>query len=97
MSDIKMKDFDDLKKNIFKKKSDIEEEYEKTKPLYQLQKEIIKARINRGLTQQDLAELVNTTQSVISKLESSEDYNPNLKTLIKVSEALGKELDISLV
>jgi DNA-binding XRE family transcriptional regulator len=97
MPHIKMSDFDDLKKNIFKKSPDIEEEYEKVKPLHQLQKEIIKTRIDRGLSQQNLAELVNTTQSVISKLESSKDYNPNLKTLIKVSEALNKNLDISLV
>ena len=97
MPNIEMNNFDDLKKNVFKKRPDIEEEYEKANPLYQLQKEIIKARINRGLSQQELAELVNTTQSVISKLESSEDYNPNLKTLIKVSEALNKDLNISLV
>ena len=97
MPNIEMNNFDDLKKNVFKKRPDIEEEYEKANPLYQLQKEIIKARINRGLSQQELAKLVNTTQSVISKLESSEDYNPNLKTLIKVSEALNKDLNISLV
>lgn len=95
MSNINIKKFDDLKKDVFQKRPEIKKEYKRTKPLYQLQKELIKARIDRGLSQEELAELVDTTQSVISKLESDGDYNPNLKTLIKVSEALNKKLNIS--
>lgn len=95
MSRVKIRDFNDLKKDIFKKRPDIKEEYEKTEPLHQLQKELIKARIDTGLSQKELAELVGTTQSVISRLESADDYNPNLKTLIKVSRALNKKLSIS--
>ena len=96
MSESKLDNIDNLKNKIFEKRKKVKEEYEKKKPMNQLQKEMIKARIDRGLSQKELAELVNTSQSVISKLESDEEYNPNLKTLIKVSEALNKELNISL-
>ncbi|MGM0409350.1 MAG: helix-turn-helix transcriptional regulator [Bacillota bacterium] len=96
MSDVKLDDVNNLKNKIFKKNNKVKEEYKKKKPMNQLQKEMIKARIAKGLSQKELAELVDTSQSVISKLENDEEYNPNLKTLIKVSEALNKELNISL-
>lgn len=97
MSEINLGDFDSLKNNIYTKRSDIKEEQKKEKPLRKLQKEIIKSRINCDLSQQELADKIGTSQSVISKLENSDDYNPNLKTLIKVSQALDKTLNISLV
>jgi len=62
-----------------------------------LQRELMKARIDKGLSQKELAELVDTTQSVISRLESSDDPNPNLSTIFKISKALDKTLDISFV
>ena len=74
----------------------IGEKYKKKRPLRELQKNIIKARISSGLSQKELAEKMNTTQSVISNLESGEDYYPNLKTLIKLSKALNKKLEIKL-
>ncbi len=96
MSEVKLDDINNLKNKIFKKNKKVKEEYKRKKPMNQLQKEMIKARIAKGLSQKELAELVDTSQSVISKLENDEEYNPNLKTLIKVSEALNKELSISL-
>ena len=97
MSQINLDDFDNLKTKIFNNSPEVKEEYDKKKPLRDLQKEIIKARIERGLSQKELADMIDSTQSVISRLESADDYNPNLKTIIKVSKALNKKVDISLV
>lgn len=97
MPSVELSSLDDLKKDVFEKRPDIKDEYEKEKPLRQLQKEIIKARIECDMSQSELAEKVGTTQSAISRLESEDDYNPNFKTLIRVSQALNKKLDISMV
>jgi transcriptional regulator with XRE-family HTH domain len=48
-----------------------------------------------NLTQEQLAELVGTKQSNISRLESGE-YNPTIEFLSKVAQAMGKTLEIRL-
>ncbi|MDC7124997.1 MAG: helix-turn-helix transcriptional regulator [Spirochaetales bacterium] len=54
------------------------------------------ARENSGLTQEQLANRINTTKSVISRMENhSEDIK--LSTLEKVAKALGKEVKIAIV
>jgi DNA-binding XRE family transcriptional regulator len=58
--------------------------------------EIIKIRLERNLTQKDLAELCNIQQSNISRLENA-TYNPSVQLLEKIAVATGKELVISFV
>ena len=53
------------------------------------------ARQERGLSQQQLAELTGVSRQQISLLEAP-DTNPTLATLQKVAEALGMDLQISL-
>lgn len=53
------------------------------------------ARESRGLTQEELANAINTTKSAISRLENhAEDIR--LSTLNKVANALGKTLKVSI-
>lgn len=52
------------------------------------------ARQNAGMSQTQLAELVGVSQQQIAKLENP-DENPTLKTIEKVSKALGLEVEIS--
>jgi len=52
------------------------------------------ARQDAGLTQAQLAKLVGVSQQQIAKLENP-DENPTLKTIEKVSKALGFDLDVS--
>lgn len=54
---------------------------------------LIAMRHNRGMTQQDLANAANLTQSVIARLESKK-ATPQLATLLKVTAALCCELQI---
>ena len=70
---------------------EVKNEYEKLKVLYDIKREIIKLRIEQGLSQQELADKIGTKQSAISRLENGE-YNPSIDFLNKVAKALGKEL-----
>jgi putative transcriptional regulator len=50
------------------------------------------ARIEKGLSQQDLADLVDATRQTIGLIESGK-YNPTLNLCIRISRVLGKTLD----
>jgi DNA-binding XRE family transcriptional regulator len=71
----------------------VEEEFEKLKigqQIYDLRKE-------SNLTQDELADMVGTTGSVISRLESAEYDGHSLKMLERIAVALGKKVSISIV
>jgi transcriptional regulator with XRE-family HTH domain len=53
-------------------------------------------RIEAGLTQGQLAGLVGTTQSVISRLENSEYDGHSLSVLNRIAEALRKKLTVTM-
>jgi len=69
--------------------------YEATATQYELARQVIAARIDKGLTQQQLADLVGTSQANISKLEHAE-LNPSLAFVQKIAGGLGKKLAVSL-
>lgn len=54
---------------------------------------LIEQRQSRGMTQKDLADAANLTQSVIARLEGKKNV-PQLDTLLKVALALGCELKV---
>ena len=84
---------EDIKKQLLQN-PEVKNEYEKLKLLYDIKREIIKLRLEQGISQKELAEKVGTRQSAISRLESGE-YNPSIEFLSKVAHALGKELNVS--
>jgi len=92
---MRKKTYKQLKKELLKDKR-IKEFYEKLGPEFAVIEMIIKRRIEKGLTQKELAKKIGTKQSAISRLESG-TYNPSLSFLRKVGEALGAKLKISLI
>ncbi|MBN1149255.1 MAG: helix-turn-helix transcriptional regulator [Anaerolineales bacterium] len=50
------------------------------------------ARVEKNLTQQELADQVGVARQTIGLIEKG-DYNPTLSLCIKISKALGKTLD----
>ena len=58
---------------------------------------IYDARTEAGLSQKELAEMVNTTQSVISRLEDADYEGHSLSMLSRVAQALNREVKIDLV
>lgn len=63
----------------------------------QISQEIYALRTRAGLTQKQLAELVGTTDSVISRLEDADYAGHSLKMLQRVSAALHRRLEIHFV
>lgn len=61
------------------------------KPYYDLALEIIRRRVELGITQKELAKRANTFQSRISKIESGE-HDIRFSTLIDIAEALDCEV-----
>ncbi|MEN6452223.1 MAG: helix-turn-helix transcriptional regulator [Thermoguttaceae bacterium] len=53
-------------------------------------------RTEAGLTQQQLADLVGTTQSVISRLEDSDYEGHSLTMLNRLAEAMHKRLHVTM-
>ena len=55
---------------------------------------MIKARAEAGLTQEQLAKRMNTSQAVVARLESGR-VMPSMRTLTKFAQATGHRLKIS--
>ncbi len=71
--------------------------YEDLEEEYVLIREMLAARSKSGLTQEAVAELMGTTKSAISRLESTRKHAPSLTTLKKYAQAVGCHLEIKLV
>jgi ribosome-binding protein aMBF1 (putative translation factor) len=80
-------------KEILLRNPEVKKEYENLAPIYEIQEEIIQLRIAKGLSQKDLADMIGTKQSAISRLETG-DYNPSIQFLSKLAHALDKECHI---
>src|SRR6476659_7693001 len=68
--------------------------YEQLEPEFALARALIEARTKAGLTQEQLAERMHTTQSVIARLEGGH-VRPSTRTLERFAQATGTRLKIS--
>ena len=73
---------------------DYAQAYDELGPEFALARSLIEARAGAGLTQTELAERMETTQSVVARLESGR-VNPSTKTLQKIARSTGTTLRIS--
>ncbi|MBS2009584.1 MAG: helix-turn-helix transcriptional regulator [Cyanobacteria bacterium SZAS TMP-1] len=71
----------------------VKEEFEKL----QIGQQIYDLRKEANLTQEELADMVGTTGSVISRLESAEYEGHSVKMLQRIAAALGKKITINIV
>ncbi|EMS77387.1 helix-turn-helix domain-containing protein [Desulfotignum phosphitoxidans] len=64
-------------------------EYERLAPVWDLRKKMITLRLEKGMTQAEVAKKMGTNKSSISRLESGETVSfPTLATLSKYAKAL---------
>ena len=68
--------------------------YDELGPEFALARALIEARTRAGLTQAQLAERMQTTQSVVARLESGR-VHPSMRTLEKIALGTGTRLRIS--
>ena len=84
-----------IKEKLFKDEI-VKKEYDSLKPIYDLTQEIIRLRIENDLTQKQLAQLIGTKQSAISRIENG-SYNPSIEFIEKIAYAFNKKLIIKQI
>ena len=82
---------EDIKDPEFKK------HYQEERQALKLAIKIAELRNQKGLSQQELAKLMGTSQQAISRIESGEYEGFTLKTLEKIAEATGMRVNIEFV
>lgn len=87
-----MKNWNDFKRKALKDPK-LLKEYEALGPQYEIASRLIELRLEKKLSQSDLARKIGTRQSAIARLESG-NYNPSLKLLEKIAKATGVRLTI---
>ena len=68
--------------------------YDRLGPKFEISRSQIEARTRAKLTQPELAQRMNTTQSVVARLESGRT-RPSIRTLEKIAQATSTGLHIS--
>lgn len=88
-----MSKVDDLHQKWMKSK-DYRKAFEELAPEFEIAHAVLEARVTAGLTQEQLAQRMDTTQSVIARLESGRT-RPSTQTLERLAVATGTRLKIS--
>jgi predicted transcriptional regulator len=91
---MKFRDFIDIKKELLSD-PEVKKEYDRLGPKFDLIRSIIEKRIEKNISQEELADRMGTKQSALSRLESG-NYNPSLAFMQKVAQALDSKLEIRL-
>lgn len=77
--------FDELEQKMLAD-SEVKAAYDALEQEYTIARELIAARVRAGLSQAQLAERMNTTQSTIARLEGGKSL-PSIRTLNRIAEA----------
>lgn len=88
----------DLLKNAWDIFDDVDEQttkqFELSNMLVDIACKIINYRMDKDMTQKDLANKLEITQAMVSKLESGE-YNPSIEFLFKISQKLDWKFELA--
>jgi DNA-binding XRE family transcriptional regulator len=82
--------------NIMLSDSETKKAYDNLEPEFAL----LSARLKAGKTQEEVAKLMHTTKSVISRLENGggkNKHSPSIETLRRYANAIGYKLSIKFV
>ena len=90
-----MRTLGDLKAQL-RKDPEFVKEYEALEPEYQVARAVLTLRLQRGLSQTELAKRAGTKQASVSRVERAETV-PTLTLLKKLAAALDSRLEIRFV
>ena len=79
---------------------EVKAEYDALEPEFELLDELLKARDEAGLTQEDVAKRMGTSRPAVARIEAgggTKRHSPSIATLRKYAEAVGCKLQIKLV
>lgn len=82
--------------NEMMKDPDFKAEYETLEPEYAMIRQVIQARIDKKMTQEELALKVGTKQSNIARFESGR-ANPSFKFIQKIARALDTPISVTFM
>lgn len=86
--------FESFKKKALKDPA-VKAEYHALAPAYAMKRDMIAMRKEKGLTQEDMANLLGTRKSNISRLESvNSDISPRVATVEQYARALGYRMKV---
>lgn len=87
-------DWQTHKKQLLKN-PEFQKALEEFEPEFQIAKTMIEARIKKGLSQKELAERLDTKQSVISRVENAKTM-PSLSFLKRVAQTLNITFQVQI-
>jgi len=87
--------YSEFKKKALKNKK-VRDEYDRLKPYYEFVGQLIELRIKKKITQKQLAEMLDTKQPAIARLESGKQ-NVTLKFLHEIARACSVKLELRFV
>ena len=91
----KLKKFDDYLAEQLKD-PEFKAGYDALEPEFSLIKALMDARLEKGLTQKELAEMTGISQGDISRIERG-TANPSIKTIQRLATSLDKKVQILFV
>ena len=91
-----MSDLQKYKKKRMQKNSDFWIDYEKRFETFKLGVLLKQARVEAGMTQEQIAKQLKTSKSVISRMENHAT-DIRLSTLEKFAKAVGRNIQVALV
>lgn len=90
-----MKTSDELLAEQLRDDPEFRAEWERTALARAIALAVVRFRAERGLSQRDLAAVLEMTQPQVARLERG-DVNPSMDTLVRVAAGLGIELTINV-
>ncbi|MEX2007479.1 MAG: helix-turn-helix transcriptional regulator [Candidatus Levyibacteriota bacterium] len=94
MTKSKLMPFSEFKRKALKD-PEIKRHYDALELEFSIIAQVIQKRLDKGLSQKQLAEKVGTKQSAISRLEGG-NIKPSIAFLEKIAKALDSKLQVSL-
>ncbi len=74
----------------------VKEEYERLEPEFELASSLIKARLRKKMTQEEVAKKAGLPQSTVARVEGLTHGIPKVSTLQKIARALDARLVIKI-
>mgnify|MGYP001202628169 FL=1 len=90
-----MRNWNNIKTELLQDKV-VQKEYDRLSPRYEAISQLISARLEKGITQKELAQKVGTKQSAIARFEAG-NVNPSLDFLERVAGVMGYKVRVGLV
>lgn len=91
-----MINYEKYKEESFRQNPELKKEYESLNTEFSMIRALLDARLESGLTQRELAKRSGVAQGDISKIERGIG-NPSIRTLKKLADAMGKDVQIQFV